>query len=255
MRRFGLVLVALAGSAHGSREHERARERRHGDNRQQHDGSGDADRPERSDGRQAARRWPVPPVWQRCRQRPNGSGATTASRARAPPRSATRRAAVTAAWSRGAAQGTICSESQGGGEPKRSIVMKVSGPSKLSPGIRRSGLLGIGITLGVSVTQSGDPSGCPVGSTGTVTLFASYYETHVDKASMRFAGACGELGRELHQSGPARPDLEQRRDDPARLGPATARAAPWSGRRRATAPSNARRARAGRLQTIASPAL
>ena len=93
-------------------------------------------------------------------------------------------------WSGGAAQGTICSESQGGGEPKRSIVMKVSGPSKLSPGIKRAGLLGIGIALGVSVTRSGDPNGCPVGSTGTVTLFASYYGTHVDKASMRFAGAC-----------------------------------------------------------------
>lgn len=93
-------------------------------------------------------------------------------------------------WSGGTAQGTICSESQGGGKPKRSIVMKVSGPSKLSPGIRRAGLLGIGITLGVSVTRSGDPSVCPVGSTGTVTLFASYYATHVDRASMRFAPAC-----------------------------------------------------------------
>lgn len=93
-------------------------------------------------------------------------------------------------WSAGAARGTICSESQGGGEPKRSIVMKVSGPSKLAPGTRRAGLLGIGITLGVSVTRSGDPGGCPVGSTGTVTLFASYYGTHVDKARMSFAGAC-----------------------------------------------------------------
>jgi len=93
-------------------------------------------------------------------------------------------------WSGGAAHGTICSESQGGGEPKRSIVMKVSGPSKLAPGTRRAGLLGIGITLGVSVTRSGDPGGCPVGSTGTVTLFASYYGTHVDRASMSFADAC-----------------------------------------------------------------
>ncbi len=93
-------------------------------------------------------------------------------------------------WSHGVAQGTICSESQGGGEPKRSIVMKVSGSSKLAPGSRRAGLLGISIRLGVSVTRSGDPGACPVGSTGTVTLFASYYGTHVDKASMRFASAC-----------------------------------------------------------------
>ncbi len=104
-------------------------------------------------------------------------------------------------WSRGAAQGTICSESQGGGEPKRSIVMKVSGPSKLSPGIKRSGLLGIGIALGVSVIRSGDPSGCAGGSTGTVTLFASYYETHVDKASMRFAGACASWDESFRSPG------------------------------------------------------
>jgi len=93
-------------------------------------------------------------------------------------------------WAGGSAKGTICSEDQGGGQPKRSLVMKVSGPSKLSPGITRGGLLGIGITLGVSVSASGDPSVCPVGSTGTVTLFASYYSTHRDRASMVFNGSC-----------------------------------------------------------------
>jgi hypothetical protein len=93
-------------------------------------------------------------------------------------------------WSGGAAQGTICSENQGGGKPKRSIVLKVSGGSKLTPGLTRGGLLGVGITFGVTVSKSGDPDVCPVGSTGTVTLFASYYSTHSDKASMTFAGTC-----------------------------------------------------------------
>ena len=93
-------------------------------------------------------------------------------------------------WSGGSAHGTICSENQGGGEPKRSIVMKVSGGSKLKPGLTRGGLLGVGITLQVTVSKSGDPDVCPVGSTGTATLFASYYSTHSDRASIVFNGTC-----------------------------------------------------------------
>ena len=93
-------------------------------------------------------------------------------------------------WAGGQAHGTVCSENQGGGEPKRSIVLKVSGASKLSPGITRGGLLGVGITLQATVSKSGDPAGCPTGSTGTVTLFASYYSTHSDRASLVFTGTC-----------------------------------------------------------------
>lgn len=93
-------------------------------------------------------------------------------------------------WSGGRAHGTICSQDQGGGKPKRSIVLKVLGASKLSPGITRGGLLGIGITLHVTVIKTGDPDVCPTDSTGTVNLFASYYSTHSDKASMSFAGTC-----------------------------------------------------------------
>jgi hypothetical protein len=93
-------------------------------------------------------------------------------------------------WSHGTAHGTICSENQGGGEPKRSIVLKIAGSSKLSPGIKRGGLLGIGITLRATVAKTGDPNVCPTGSTGTVTLFASYYSTHQDRASLRFTGTC-----------------------------------------------------------------
>jgi hypothetical protein len=91
---------------------------------------------------------------------------------------------------RGTAHGTICSQDQGGGEPKRSIVLKVSGASTLSPGITRGGLSGVGITLKDKVSKSGDPSVCPVGSTGKVTLFASYYSTHADLATLSFSGTC-----------------------------------------------------------------
>jgi hypothetical protein len=90
----------------------------------------------------------------------------------------------------GTARGTICSQDQGGGQPKRSIVLKVSGASKLSPGTTRLGLLGVGLKLSVTVSKSGDPAVCPVGSTGSVTLFASYYSTHADKVTMSFAGTC-----------------------------------------------------------------
>jgi hypothetical protein len=93
-------------------------------------------------------------------------------------------------WDRGKAHGTICSQDQGGGEPKRSIVLKVSGPSKLSPGITKGGLLGIGLVYPVTVSATGDAAVCPVGSTGSITLFASYYGVHSDRASMRFAGTC-----------------------------------------------------------------
>jgi hypothetical protein len=93
-------------------------------------------------------------------------------------------------WSSRTAKGTICSQDQGGGQPKRSIVLSVSGASTLSPGIHKLGLLGIGLTLSASVTKSGDQAVCPVGSTGTINLFASYYGTHKDKVTMSFAGTC-----------------------------------------------------------------
>jgi hypothetical protein len=93
-------------------------------------------------------------------------------------------------WNNGKATGTICSRDQGGGSPTRSIVLKVSGNSKLTPDVTRSGLLGVAIVLPVTVTKSGDAAVCPVGATGTASLFASYYSVHHDKASLQFTGTC-----------------------------------------------------------------
>jgi len=103
-------------------------------------------------------------------------------------------------WSNGSAKGTICSQDQGGGAPKRSIVLKVTGSSKLSPDTTQLGLVGIGLVLHVSVSASGDKAVCPVGSTGTVSLFASYYSVHEDHASMRFAGTCAAWDQTLSGS-------------------------------------------------------
>ena len=95
-------------------------------------------------------------------------------------------------WNNGKATGTICSRDQGGGSPTRSIVLKVSGNSKLTPDVTRSGLLGVAIVLPVAVTKSGDPAVCPVGATGTASLFASYYSTHHDSLVAHFKSACSD---------------------------------------------------------------
>jgi hypothetical protein len=93
-------------------------------------------------------------------------------------------------WTGGHAKGTICSQDQGGGEPKRSIALLVSGSSRLTANTKQLGLLGVAIVLHVTVSKSGDPAVCPVGATGTVSLFASYYGVHRDKASLAFSGTC-----------------------------------------------------------------
>jgi hypothetical protein len=93
-------------------------------------------------------------------------------------------------WNNAHAKGTICSQDQGGRSPKRSIVLKVSGTSKLTPNTTKLGLLGVAIVLPVAVSKSGDPAVCPIGSTGTVALFASYFSVHHDKATMTFTGSC-----------------------------------------------------------------
>jgi len=92
-------------------------------------------------------------------------------------------------WNSGRASGTICSEDKGGGLATRNLVLRVSGSSTLSPMITKLGLLGVGIVLGVSVSAS-DDAACPRGTTGSVTLFASYYSIHRDSIVMHFAPAC-----------------------------------------------------------------
>lgn len=93
-------------------------------------------------------------------------------------------------WNNGQAKGTICSQDQGGGQPKRSIVLTVSGASKVTANKTEIGLPGVAIEFPVSVSKSGDAAVCPVGASGTVSLFASYYSVHHDKASLQFTGTC-----------------------------------------------------------------
>lgn len=92
-------------------------------------------------------------------------------------------------WSGGSATGVICSEDKGGG--RRDVVLSASGTSTLSPQIKRAGLLGVGIVIGVRVRAS-DDANCAVGTKGTIALFASYYSTHVDTVAMHFAAACAD---------------------------------------------------------------
>jgi len=94
-------------------------------------------------------------------------------------------------WTAGRAVGAICTNDSGGGLASRDLVLTVAGSSKLSPKITRLGLLGVGLVLPVTVSAS-DDTACPRGTTGSVTLFASYYSVHHDTVALRFAPACSD---------------------------------------------------------------
>jgi hypothetical protein len=70
------------------------------------------------------------------------------------------------------------------------VVLSVRGAARISPGIVRMGRRGTAVTLGVAVTASDDPA-CRVGTAGTVSIFASYYESHHDTVRFSFAAGCG----------------------------------------------------------------
>jgi len=93
-------------------------------------------------------------------------------------------------WNAGAAMGTICSSDKGP-SIDRHLVLRVSGASTLSPRITRGGMLGVGLVLPVTVRASDDPA-CPARTKGTVSLFATYYSTHVDTIALHFSGACAD---------------------------------------------------------------
>jgi hypothetical protein len=93
-------------------------------------------------------------------------------------------------WTRGRATGTICHEDMPApAGAARDLVLAVTGTARLAPGIVRSGLPGVRLALGVTVTASDDPS-CPAHARGTVTLFASYHAVHRDAVILRFPGGC-----------------------------------------------------------------
>jgi hypothetical protein len=106
-------------------------------------------------------------------------------------------------WAGGHATGTVCHEdSLTGGHPSRELVLKTAGAARLSPGITRMGLPGVGLELKGTVSASNDPA-CAAGTHGTVTLFASYHETHRDSLGLRFTGGCADhdhtyTGSQLH---------------------------------------------------------
>jgi hypothetical protein len=91
-------------------------------------------------------------------------------------------------WTDGRGGGTICRQDAGGQGP-RDLVLRVRGSARVSPGITRLGQRGVGLVLSVAVAASDGP-GCPVGTGGTVTMFASYYQMHHDSLRFAFAGGC-----------------------------------------------------------------
>ncbi len=93
-------------------------------------------------------------------------------------------------WSRGRAKGAVCHQDSGGGIPGRHIVTRVSlVPAKLDGHVTRLGKLGVELVVPLVVTGSDDAS-CATGTHGSVTLFASYYDVHVDSAVLRFGAGC-----------------------------------------------------------------
>ncbi|HEY2632882.1 MAG TPA: hypothetical protein VGI26_10960 [Solirubrobacteraceae bacterium] len=95
-------------------------------------------------------------------------------------------------WQGGKATGTVCHEdSLTGGKGSQNLVLVMSGTSKLSPHVTRLGLLGVELALKVKVSAS-DDSACAAGTSGTVTLFASYYSTHKDSLALSFGSGCSD---------------------------------------------------------------
>ena len=93
-------------------------------------------------------------------------------------------------WSAGRATGAVCHQEAGGGIAARHVVTRVArAPAKLTGHVMRLGRLGVELIVPLVVTGS-DDSACAKGTRGTVTLFASYYDVHVDSARLHFAGGC-----------------------------------------------------------------
>jgi hypothetical protein len=105
-------------------------------------------------------------------------------------------------WTHGHGGGTICRADAAASGPAHDIVLRVSGAAKVMPHITRIGRLGASVTLNVTVSAS-DYTACAVGTRGTVTIFASYYQGHHDRVQLSFAAGCSSenatfLGPQLH---------------------------------------------------------
>ncbi|HVP02486.1 MAG TPA: hypothetical protein VMT10_07955 [Solirubrobacteraceae bacterium] len=93
-------------------------------------------------------------------------------------------------WTAGRAHGAVCHQDSGGGVAERHVVARLtSRPARLTGHVTRLGKLGVELVLPLVVSGSDDDA-CAVGTRGTLTLFASYYEVHVDRAALRFSSGC-----------------------------------------------------------------
>lgn len=93
-------------------------------------------------------------------------------------------------WLGSRAHGWVCHQDMGVAPKTRHVVMRVTAtPSKLRGHVTRLGKLGVELVLPLIVTATDDAS-CAVGTRATMTLFASYYDVHVDRGALRFAAGC-----------------------------------------------------------------
>jgi hypothetical protein len=103
-------------------------------------------------------------------------------------------------WLGGRSAGTICQQRARTGRPLLMVVLSVVGSARLSPGMTRLGLTGVGLSFPVRVSASAD-SACPVGTRGTVSLFSSYHEAHGDSVRLHFSSGCSTHDESLTGSG------------------------------------------------------
>ncbi|HEX4564552.1 MAG TPA: hypothetical protein VH115_08865 [Solirubrobacteraceae bacterium] len=105
-------------------------------------------------------------------------------------------------WTHGHGAGTVCRADTPASGPPRDVVLKIGGSAHVSPGVTELGRRGVSLALSVTVSAS-DSQACAVGTRGSVTIFASYYQGHHDRVQLRFASACAAedatfLGQQLH---------------------------------------------------------
>ena len=93
-------------------------------------------------------------------------------------------------WLNGHATGWVCHQDMGGGKPKRHVVLRVTkGKSEIHGRVMRLGHIGVEIVLPLQVTATDDDT-CAVGTRAKVTLYASYYDVHIDKGVLHFQSGC-----------------------------------------------------------------
>jgi len=92
-------------------------------------------------------------------------------------------------WTHGHGAGTICGAEMPASGTARDVVLRVVGSAHISPGITQLARKGVGLTLSVKVSASDDPA-CVLGTRGSVSIFASYFQAHHDRVQLHFAAGC-----------------------------------------------------------------